>query len=349
MTTDAPARPVPRVPAGFQDAFASDVVARSEMIATICRVYERFGFAPLETPGIEYLDVLGKFLPESNEPAGGVFAFKDDDGQWLSLRYDLTAPLSRVVAQYGTELPQPFRRFQAGPVWRREKPGPGRFRQFYQCDFDTVGSSGAAADAEVCAVLCAALEALGIQDFEIRVNDRKVLNGVIERLGIAAPEQQAAVFRAVDKLDRLQIAGVRQLLGAGRRDASGDVTEGAKLPESAIGVVLDFVGAGDPSREVVLERMQGLVGDSAVGREGVAELRSIHRLLEAMQIPASRVRFDPSVVRGLGSYTGPVFEAVLASAPSPVADATTIWSSASPARSCPRPAPASASIACSTR
>jgi histidyl-tRNA synthetase len=313
MSDDTPQRTAPRTAAGFSDTFADDVVLRSEMMATICRVYERFGFAPLETPAIEYLDVLGKFLPESDEPAGGVFAFRDDDEQWLSLRYDLTAPLSRVVAQYGTTLPQPFRRYQAGPVWRREKPGPGRFRQFYQCDFDTVGSSSAAADAEACAILYAGLAALGLApgEFEVRVNDRKVLNGVLDTLGIVAPERQMAVLRAIDKLDRLGLEGVGHLLRTGRRDPSGDFTPGAQLSDDQAKVVLEYVSAGDPSREIVLRRMQALVGESAIGREGVAELETIARLLDAMALPGEAVRFDPSIVRGLGYYTGPVFEAVL--------------------------------------
>jgi histidyl-tRNA synthetase len=312
MSND-PIRPVPRSAAGFPDLFAGDVGARTRMIQTICAVYERFGFAPLETPAVEYLDVLGKFLPESDEPAGGVFAFRDDDEQWLSLRYDLTAPLSRVVAQYGTELPQPFRRYQVGPVWRREKPGPGRFRQFIQCDFDTVGTRSPAADAEACAVLCAAYDAIGLarEDFQIHVNNRKVLNGVLERIGLVDPERQIAVLRAVDKLDRLGIEGVRALLGAGRLDQTGVFMPGAKISDEQAKVVLEFVSAGDPDRGVVLRRMEAIVGESAIGRAGVAELRSIAELLDVLELPPSAVCFDPAIVRGLAYYTGTVLEALL--------------------------------------
>ena len=155
-------RPVPRVPRGFRDVFAADVSARRRMIDQLCRIYELHGFVPLETPALEYVDVLGKYLPESDTPEGGVFAFRDDDQAWVSLRYDLTAPLSRLVAQRSVELPLPFRRYQVGPVWRQEKPGPGRFREFYQCDFDTVGTASMAADAEVCAVLVRCFSALGM-------------------------------------------------------------------------------------------------------------------------------------------------------------------------------------------
>jgi histidyl-tRNA synthetase len=307
-----PTRPIPRSAAGFPDLFAADLAARTRMIEAICAVYERFGFAPLETPAVEYVDVLGKFLPESDEPAGGVFAFRDDDEQWLSLRYDHTAPLSRVVAQYGTELPQPFRRYQVGPVYRREKPGPGRFRQFYQGDFDTVGTSSPAADAEACAVLCAAYDAVGLAraDFRIHVNNRKVLNGVLERIGVADPQGQNAVLRAVDKLDRLGIEGVRALLGAGRLDATGVFMPGAKLADEQAKVVLEFVQAGDSERSVVLRRMEAIVGESAVGREGVAELRAVGEILDVLELPASAVCFDPAIVRGLAYYTGTVFEAL---------------------------------------
>ena len=302
----------PHLPGGFQDFFAEDVLARSEMIATICRVYERFGFAPLETPAVEYLDVLGKYLPESDEAEGGVFAFKDDDRRWLALRYDLTAPLSRVVAQYGDGLPVPYRRYQVGPVWRREKPGPDRFRQFYQCDFDTVGSASPAADAEVCAVVCAALEELGIpsEQFEVRVNNRKVLNGVLDQIHVP-PDRHLAVLRAIDKLDRLGVEGVVDLLGKGRQDPSGDYAEGAGLTAAQSEAVRAFVSAGGDSRGSVIERLSRLVGDSAVGREGVNELSNINRLLDAMGLPSRLVRFDPTVVRGLGYYTGAVFEATL--------------------------------------
>ena len=313
MSNDPASRPIPRSAAGFPDVFAGDLAERSRMIQAICAVYERFGFAPLETPAVEYLDVLGKFLPESDEPAGGVFAFRDDDEQWLSLRYDHTAPLSRVVAQYASDLPQPFRRYQVGPVYRREKPGPGRFRQFYQCDFDTVGTRSPAADAEACAVLCAAYDAIGLarEDFRVHVNNRKILNGVLERVGLADPVRQNAVLRAIDKLDRLGIEGVRALLGAGRLDQTGVFMPGAKLADEQTKVVLEFVQAGDLDRGVVLKRMQSIVGESAVGREGVAELRAIGELLDVLELASSAVCFDPGIVRGLAYYTGTVFEAQL--------------------------------------
>lgn len=306
----------PRLYKGFRDIFASDVEARQRMIDTIRGVYERYGFEPLETPAVEYVDVLGKYLPESDTPDGGIFSWRDEAKDWVSLRYDLTAPLSRVVAQYGPQLPKPFRRYQVGPVYRFEKPGPGRFREFYQFDIDSVGTSAMAADAEVCSVLCAALEELGIPrgSYVVRVNNRKVLNGVLERIGMEVSETNErwlTVLRAVDKLDRLGIAGVRQLLDKGRRDESGDFTKGAELAPDQIEMVIGLLQAGAEDRGAVCDRLAELVGDSEVGLEGVDELRQIHALLEAEGLGPDRVLFDPSVVRGLAYYTGPVFEAEL--------------------------------------
>ncbi len=315
---DAPSaaggRPVPRVPRGFRDLTVADVVARRKMLAVISEVYERFGFEPLETPALEYVDALGKFLPESDTPAGGVFSLRDDDSRWIALRYDLTAPLSRFYAQNSGSLTSPYRRYQIGPVWRQEKPGPGRFREFYQCDFDTVGTESMVADAEICAVVATCFEALGIGrgNYILRVNNRKVLNGVLD--AIALPEDsdsRLTVLRAIDKLDRLGTAGVRQLLGKGRLDASGDFTAGAGLGAEQTEIVLGYLEATAEDRGRVLSRLRELVGSSAVGGEGVRELEEIHELLEAMDLGEDQVIFDPSVVRGLAYYTGPVVEAML--------------------------------------
>lgn len=285
------------------------------MISRIREVYERYGYSPLETPALEYVDVLGKFLPEADQPDGGIFAFKDEDDEWVALRYDLTAPLSRFVAM-NPELPTPFRRYQVGPVYRCEKPGPGRFREFYQFDFDSVGTSSMLADAECCMVMCDTLEALGIRsgDYVVKVNNRKVLNGVLEVVHQGEPLSTGAslnILRAIDKLDRVGIEGVTQLLGSGRRDESGDFTRGVGLRSSQIEVVLSYLKAGVTSRGAVCDHLERLVSESAVGREGVAELREIHEALKSCEYGDDRVVFDPTVVRGLAYYTGPVFEGVL--------------------------------------
>ena len=309
-------RVVPRVPRGLRDIFAREQIARRRMMDTIRNIYERYGFAPLETPAFEYVDVLGKYLPESDEPQGGIFAWRDDDEQWIALRYDLTAALSRVVAQNRQFLPMPFRRYQIGPVWRQEKPGPGRFREFYQCDFDTVGTSSPAADAEVCAVLADCFETLGIPrgDYVIKVNNRKVLNGVLDSIGLEPEEsdlgarQRLSVLRAIDKLDRLGEDGVLELLGTGRKDESGDYTKGADLAQEQAAAVMEFVRAGNPDRATVVNNLKNLVGKSETGLEGIEELLLIHELLDSMGMNEQRVVFDPSIVRGLAYYTGAVFE-----------------------------------------
>lgn len=312
-------RPKARTPRGLRDQFADDVAARRAALDTIRGVYESYGFEPLETSAFEYADALGKFLPDSDRPNEGVFALQDDDDQWLALRYDLTAPLARLVAENFDALPKPYRRYQFGPVWRNEKPGPGRYREFFQFDVDTVGTPVMAADAELCMVLSDTLEALGIArgDYIVRVNNRKVLNGVLETIHAAEgddPEMAArrlTVLRAVDKLDRLGVEGVRMLLGEGRKDASGDFTEGAHLDDAQIAQVIGFIESGDPDRMKVCANLRALVGDSEVGLEGIAELEEIDRLLQAAGFDADRVQFDPSVVRGLDYYTGPVIEAEL--------------------------------------
>lgn len=309
----------PRVPRGFQDYFAGDIALRKQMIDIISQVYHLHGFEPLETAAIEYVDVLGKFLPESATPEGGIFALLDDDKQWIALRYDLTAPLSRVVAQYGAQLPNPYRRYQIGPVWRMEKPGPGRFRQFYQCDFDTVGTASPAADAEVCSVLAKAFEALELKrgEYLINVNNRKVLNGVLDKINIApsgtaeGEEHRNTILRALDKMDRLGEKGVKELLGKGRLDQSGDFTKGAELDDADIEAAMAFLGAGGGDRTEVCARLEEMVAGSAAGEEGVAELKAINALLESMDLGNDQVRFEPSIVRGLAYYTGPVFEAEL--------------------------------------
>lgn len=309
-------RTKPRRLKGFRDITAADVPARDRLIARIREVYERYGFTPLETPALEYVDVLGKYLPDADRPDGGIFAFRDEDDEWIALRYDLTAPLSRYVAMNLQTLPLPFRRYQVGPVYRVEKPGPGRFREFYQFDFDSVGTGAMLADAECCMVMCDTLEALeiGRGDYIVRVNDRKVLSGVLEVVAGKGelPEQASLkILRSIDKLDRVGLEGVKQLLGSGRRDESGDFTSGVGLAAEQIDVVVRYLGISAKSRRAVCDELEGLVGESEVGCEGVDELRQIDDALTGGGFGEDRVVIDPTVVRGLAYYTGPVFEAVL--------------------------------------
>ncbi|SIP88002.1 histidyl-tRNA synthetase [Paracoccus thiocyanatus] len=312
-------RPKAETPKGFRDYFGADVTERKQMLDRIAEIYHRHGFEPLETSAVETVEALGKFLPDVDRPNAGVFAWQEADvpgggvGDWLALRYDLTAPLARVAAQFRNDLPSPYRRYAMGPVWRNEKPGPGRFRQFYQCDADTVGSASVAADAEICAMLAAALEHAGIArgDYLIRINNRKVLNGILEAMGVAQGKPADDVLRTIDKFDKVGEEGVRQLLTTGRKDDSGAFIEGVGLAPEQAGPVLAFLTSKGANNAQTLANLRAAVGASAVGAEGVEELAQIADMLSAMGVGEDRAIIDPSIVRGLGYYTGPVFEAEL--------------------------------------
>ncbi len=311
-------RPKAQTPKGFRDYFGAEVTQRTEMLQAIAGVYHRYGFEALESSAVETVEALGKFLPDVDRPNEGVFAWQEvdekDNGDWMALRYDLTAPLARVYAQHRNDLPSPYRRFAMGPVWRNEKPGPGRYRQFYQCDADTIGSASMAADAEICAMLSDTLETVGIPrgDYLVRVNNRKVLNGVLEAMGLEAGDaKRDDVLRTIDKFDKVGEAGVRELLTKGRLDASGAYIDGVGLSDDQAGPVLAFLTSKAADTAGTLANLRAAVGASAVGADGIAELEQIGELLAAGGYGSDRIEIDPSVVRGLGYYTGPVYEAEL--------------------------------------
>ncbi len=301
-----------RLPRGLVDRTPAEIAATRQMVETIREVYERYGFEPVETPAMEYTDALGKFLPDQDRPNEGVFSFQDDDEQWISLRYDLTAPLARYVAENFDTLPKPYRSYRSGYVYRNEKPGPGRFRQFMQFDADTVGSASPAADAEMCMMAADTMEALGIPrgSYVVKVNNRKVLDGVREAIGIADDAQWLTVMRAIDKLDRLGLAGVEQLLGEGRKDESGDFTKGAGLSRADVELVKSVVEQVDDQEEKVAQ-IDVRLRDSKIGQQGREELEEIGKLTAASGYGRDRIKIDPSVVRGLEYYTGPVYEVEL--------------------------------------
>ncbi len=390
-----------RLPRGLADRGPAEIAATRDMLDTIRRVYELYGFEPVETPAIEYTDALGKFLPDQDRPNEGVFSFQDDDEAWLSLRYDLTAPLARYVAENYETLPKPYRSYREGYVYRNEKPGPGRFRQFMQFDADTVGSGSPAADAEICMMAADTMEALGIPrgSYVIKVNNRKVLDGVMESIGLGGEEnagKRFIVLRAIDKLDRLGVEGVRQLLGEGRKDESGDFTRGASLTSSDIDNVVGYVEGALDNKHELRTRIENVLQASALGanklrrlwerpaeiealpalakeqislffsvllpakpgavlatqkispddqmvdihfgdilfelpitntltisrlsklpvasdlyKQGLEELAEVAEVASASGYGSKRILIDPSVVRGLEYYTGPVFEAEL--------------------------------------
>jgi histidyl-tRNA synthetase len=308
-----------RLARGLNDRGPADLAATRAMVEKIREVYELWGFEALETPFIEYTDALGKFLPDQDRPNEGVFSFQDDDEQWLSLRYDLTAPLARYVAENWDRIPKPFRTYRFGPVFRNEKPGPGRSRQFLQFDADTVGAPSVLADAEMCMMAADTMEALGIPrgQYVIKVNNRKILDGIMEAIGIggdANAGKRLTVLRAIDKLDRLGVEGVKQLLGKGRKDESGDFTKGAALDDKQIRPLVFLLENSLLQRDVLGFLHFPLAGkftDSPKVHEGMQELLEIEEIVRAAGYGVDSIRIDPSVVRGLEYYTGPVYEAEL--------------------------------------
>ncbi|MGL4592932.1 MAG: histidine--tRNA ligase, partial [Aestuariivirga sp.] len=324
-------RPKARVAKGFRDISAGEIRGVRRMLATIQQVYEAYGFEPVEQPFVEYTEALGKFLPDQDRPNAGVFSFQDDDDQWLSLRYDLTAPLARFVAENQQKLPTPYRSYRQGWVFRNEKPGPGRFRQFMQFDADTVGSASPAADAEVCMMAADTMEALGIKrgQYVVRINSRKILDGIKSVIGIT-DEKWLTILRAIDKLDRLGVDGVSQLMGKGRTDASGDRTEGAGLDDVTIELALKYseiavrqgnewmeqpvkvkLGRDAQSNTEYLETWRSWFPPEKCPIAAFDELYQVARICEEAGYGRDQIRIDSSVVRGLEYYTGPVFECEL--------------------------------------
>ena len=311
------ARPKAITPRGFRDNFHFYLKKRDEVLEVVNRVYELYGFERLETPAIETVDALGKFLPDTKRPNEGVFAWQDENESWLALRYDLTAPLARAFSQHRNTLQVPYKRYSFGPVWRNEKPGPDRFKEFYQFDADIVGTSSFMADTEMCFIVFDVLKELGfsIEEYSTRISNRKLLAGLIQTIKLAdvtvLGDIELAVFRAIDKLDRLGLEGVKSLLGKGRTDSSGDFTEGANLSSGQIDTIISFLQITNSDPYQTLEEMASLLGDSEIGQEGLGELRNITDILLSKNRSDISFKIDPSVVRGLAYYTGPVFETEL--------------------------------------
>jgi histidyl-tRNA synthetase len=292
-----------RLPRGLADRGPAEIAATSRMLETIREVYELYGFEPVETPAIEYTDALGKFLPDQDRPNEGVFSFQDDDEQWLSLRYDLTAPLARYVAENFDTLPKPYRSYRFGWVFRNEKPGPGRFRQFMQFDADTVGSASPAADAEICMMAADTMERLGFKrgEYVVKVNNRKVLDGVLETIGLGGDEnagKRLTVLRAIDKLDRLGPEGVKQLLGEGRKDESSDYTKGAGLDSNQIEKVLVFATLQSGS-VTELEDVTNLPAEARSAKDDVLKFRAVDG-----NDPSFFVESNKGVIDGLMVHFG---------------------------------------------
>jgi histidyl-tRNA synthetase len=300
-----------RVSRGLRDLLPDQMLARQWMIDTIRGVYELYGFVPLATPAIEYLDVLRGSAGQ--ETAQSIFTVSNPEGEELGLRFDLTVPLARVVAQY-RELPRPFRRYQVSPVWRADKPDKGRFREFTQLDLDSVGVDSEIADTEIIAGMCDSLQALRAGPFQVRFSSRGILNVLLAFAGIAA-EQGADVFRVLDKLDKVGPEKVRLELTTGYVDASGDPISGVGLSSQQVDKIERFLRIrSDDRREVVSQLREIFAGVEGADHEiGLVERISSH--LYALGYGDEPVALDLSIARGLAYYTGPVFEAVLLDAP----------------------------------
>ena len=286
MNKDKNNKPSKELPLGFVDRKEKELLIRDFIISKIKEVMIRYGFQYLETPSFEYTDSIGKFLPDKDRPDEGVFSFQDEN-KWLSLRYDLTAPLARYVAKNYLEIPKPFKRYQLGKVWRNEKPGPGRFREFLQFDADYVGTKSLQADAELCVLISEILESCGLnkKEYIIKISSRRITDEIFQKVKIKNNEQKLTVLRALDKIDRLGWDGVKQLLGEGRQDKSGDFTKGANLSPKNIDLIIKEIKNKSPETE---------------------DLKEILKIFRDYNF--SNFEVDPSVVRGLEYYTGPIFE-----------------------------------------
>ena len=302
-------KPTSELPNGFADRQEEELLIRDLLISNIKKITSKYGFQYLETPSFEYTDSIGKFLPDKDRPSEGVFSFEDEK-KWLSLRYDLTAPLARYAAKNFDSLPRPFKRFQLGTVWRNEKPGPGRFREFLQFDADYIGTSNLFSDAELCFLISEILNSCGLEksEFIVKISNRKLSKGLLEKLNITDEQKQSITLRAIDKLDRVGVEGVQYLLGKGRKDKSGDFTKGAELEESQIKEIIKFLNIKNLS-DKNFEKIREIAADNESMNNGIKELELMEKYFLLFNF--TNYIFDPTVVRGLEYYTGPIFEANL--------------------------------------
>ena len=303
----------PRTLKGFQDLLPEEALARRDVVRTIEDVFQRFGFAPIETPALEYLDVLlGTGGEETNKE---LFRLQTPEGEDVALRFDLTVPFARVVAQYPDRIKAPIRRYAIGPVWRADKPGPGRFRQFTQLDVDAGGSDSVAVDGEIVAAMSEAMSALGAPSHRIVINNRKLIDALLESCGISDEDRQKHILRVVDKLQKVGLDNIRLELGPGRVDESGDPIRGVGLEPGVIDAIIDFIGIQAGTREGVINALTDRLQDSELARTAIAEMRELHEALTALGVSEAHAAFEPSLARGLDYYTGPVFEITLPDAP----------------------------------
>lgn len=299
----------PQTLKGFQDFLPEQLLPRKRVIRNIETVFEKYGFSPVDTPAMEYLDtLLGAGGENSNKE---LFRLTSPEEEPIALRFDLTVPFARLLAQYPERLKPPFRRYAIGPVWRADKPGPGRFREFTQMDIDAAGAATVAVDAEIIAIMGEVMSAMGVTAYTVLINNRKLIDALLQSCGIADPARQKHVLRIIDKLAKVGLENIRKELGEGRIDDSGDPIPGAHLESTANEQVLAFIGIEAPSRSEVVDRLTAALPDSALTQEALGEMRELAEALTALGVKDEYARFDPSLARGLDYYTGPVFEMIL--------------------------------------
>ena len=302
---------------GMRDFLPAEVRKREYVIGVIKEVYERYGFEPLETPAVENIETLmGKYGEEGNQLIFKILkrGVHESTGEAdLALRYDLTVPLARVVAEYKEKLPKFFKRYQIQPVWRADRPARGRFREFYQCDVDVLGSRSMVVEAEICAAAGEALTKLGFTDFSIRLNHRQVLSGVLEAAGVSSQKHEAALV-ALDKLDKIGREGVaKEFKERGIGDEPGERLLDFFVELNSLDHAAEIAAGDDPEKKqaalnaAILGRLVEFVGDNEAGAKAVDELRLILANSAAAGI-SSRIRIEPSLARGLSYYTGAIFE-----------------------------------------
>jgi histidyl-tRNA synthetase len=303
----------PRLLKGFQDILPQEALPRRRVVSAIEAIFMRYGFAPLETPAIEHLDVLlGTGGDEVNKE---IFSLESPENEAIGMRFDLTVPFSRVVAQYPDRVKAPFRRYAMGPVFRADKPGPGRFRQFTQLDVDIAGAPNIAADAEIIAIMCEVMQALEAPSYAAMINNRKLMDALLEDLGIKEEAQHKHILRVIDKLQKVGLANVRLELGPGRVDDSGDPIPGVKLDDASIDAILAFVGVSGDSRSDVMAALAEVLPDTDEARKALDEMAQLADALDALGVSETKAKFAPSLTRGLDYYTGAVFEMVIPDAP----------------------------------
>ncbi|MCX7045243.1 MAG: HisS family protein, partial [Candidatus Sumerlaeota bacterium] len=325
---------------GFQDHLPQEAIARVNVIERIRRVYESYGYSPFDTPILEHLETLiGAGSEETNKQ---MFRLETPEGDAVAMRFDLTVPFARLLAQYPEQLKPPVRRYHIGPVFRADKPDPGRYRQFTQCDIDAAGSTSTALDAEVIAVMAEVLKTLGVKEFSILINNRKLIDALLGACGIEDAATHKHILRVIDKLPKIGEAAVIKELGPGRVDESGDPIKGVGLEDAVIAKLIAFVSLKADSRSSMLEKMLAQLPDDAADQaatdQGAAtvkqsssasqasagakpiagakqalasEMKELADALDGLGIAEEHAVFDPSLARGLDYYTGPVFEIIL--------------------------------------